>query len=104
MGATWINRDAVAQDFQDQEDLVQEDEAEPSDATVDQDAHWQHYQIQRQASSLASHKAGLVSCEHKSLCRWWQLLGLVWAHSLLPCSARQTHRDAIKILVPKKKK
>merc|ERR1712159_111253 len=52
---------AVTQDVQDQADFVQEDEAEPPDPAVDPSAHWQHHPVQRQAPSLASHKAQPVN-------------------------------------------
>merc|ERR1712166_453827 len=70
MGSSGINaglhgedkrQDAFAQDFQDQEDLIQEDEAEQAYPTVDPPSHWQHHSVQRQASPLASHQARLVN-------------------------------------------
>ena len=40
---------AFAQDFQDQEDLIQEDEAEQAYPTVDSPSHWQHHSVTRPA-------------------------------------------------------
>ena len=79
-----VSPPAFPQDFQDQEDSLQEDEAEPPDSPVGPYAHWQLHQVtkhalvaaatpclipcrrknpqvQRQASSLASHQAQPVS-------------------------------------------
>ncbi|KAK9149831.1 hypothetical protein Scep_008588 [Stephania cephalantha] len=54
------SEDAVAQDFQDQEEAREEDEAEQAYSSLDPDEDRQHHQVQREAQALAPHEARVL--------------------------------------------
>ncbi|EAT38743.1 AAEL009403-PA [Aedes aegypti] len=61
-----FDRDVGPQDFPDQAEACQKAEAKQTHSTVDQNAHWKHYPLQRQAPSLETYEAEAVSASSGS--------------------------------------